>query len=141
MRGILREEGPLGLYRGLLPSLAQVVPSMGLAFSTYETTKRHLSSRLPSTTSDVVAGALAGLVSKSVMMPMDVIRRRMQIQGSNYRAYVLSDLPVYTGIRDCCTRVWRGEGVRGFFRGLSMALLKSVPTTAVTFIVYGSLSR
>lgn len=114
---------------------------MGLSFYTHGTCKRALSLYLAPSVTDLTSGAMAGLVSKSVMMPVDVVRKRMQIQGSNYKAYVVSELPVYKGIRDCCVQIWLVEGTRGFFRGLSLALLKSVPATAVTFLVYGSLSR
>ncbi|CAL5422639.1 unnamed protein product [Camellia sinensis] len=40
---ILRNEGPRGLYRGILPEYYKVVPGVGIVFMTYETLKRLLS--------------------------------------------------------------------------------------------------
>ena len=146
IRAILRSEGAAGLYRGLLPSLAQVVPYMALAFSIYERTRKAMLSHRwsPSQSpllADTVAGAVSGVISKTLMMPVDTVRKRLQIQGSPYRAYVLCNLPVYSGLLDCCAGILRGEGPRGFFNGLSLALLKSLPSTMTTFVVYGLLSR
>lgn len=118
------------------------MPYMGLAFASFDWAKRRLDTLLPAPRlSDMLAGAFSGFLSKLCLMPVDVIRKRLQIQGSPYRAYVLRDLPVYGGLVDCVRSIWRVEGVRGYFSGLSLALLKSVPATMTTFVVYGFLNR
>ena len=33
--------------------------------------------------------------------------------------------------------IWRTEGVRGLMKGWQLAMLKSAPTSAVTWLVYG----
>ncbi|KAI3623594.1 hypothetical protein CBS14141_003855 [Malassezia furfur] len=37
-----RNEGPLGFYRGLIPSLAKVVPAVSISYVVYEQSKRYL---------------------------------------------------------------------------------------------------
>ena len=44
VRDILQKEGPRGFYRGIAPEYLKVVPSVGIAFMTYETLKSLLSS-------------------------------------------------------------------------------------------------
>lgn len=44
VREILQNEGPRGFYRGIAPEYLKVVPSVGIAFMTYETLKSLLSS-------------------------------------------------------------------------------------------------
>lgn len=39
---VIREEGPLALYRGTVPNLARIVPYAAVMFSTYEMTKKSL---------------------------------------------------------------------------------------------------
>jgi hypothetical protein len=39
---IHKQEGFSGFYRGLTPTLAQIIPSMGILFGTYESSKRVL---------------------------------------------------------------------------------------------------
>ncbi|ETI55559.1 hypothetical protein F441_01739 [Phytophthora nicotianae CJ01A1] len=41
-RKVIRDEGPLALYRGTGPNLARIVPYAAVMFSTYETTKKTL---------------------------------------------------------------------------------------------------
>lgn len=118
------------------------MPYMGLAFASFDWAKRRLEHRLLNPRqSDMLAGAFSGLFSKFCLIPVDVIRKRLQIQGSPYKAYILRDLPVYSGFLDCVRSIWRVEGVRGYFSGLSLALLKSVPATTTTFVIYGLLNR
>jgi len=54
---------------------------------------------------------------------------------------LLSDLPVYSGFNNCIRGIWKIEGVRGFYNGLTLALIKAVPSTTITLCVYGALSR
>lgn len=51
---IMREEGPLALYKGWLPSVIGVVPYVGLNFAVYETLKARRSS--PGAARDVRRG-------------------------------------------------------------------------------------
>lgn len=142
---VIKREGPWGLYRGIGPSLGQIVPSMAIAFGTYETAHQWMMLMvqwpLPSSLVDLLAGGLAGLVQKTMMMPVDVVRKGLQIQGSPYHHYVLSDLPVYRGFMDAVGQIWRCDGFLGFYRGLGLALLKSIPVTATTFLIYGLMDR
>lgn len=140
---IFREESITGFYKGIGPSLAQVIPYMGLVFASYSRTKTFILQKVnfTNTSADFTAGCVAGLVSKTLLMPLDVVRKRLQIQGTAYNTYVIRDLQVYSGFSDCVKRIYHREGLRGFFNGLSFALLKSVPSTATTLLIYGILNR
>jgi Mitochondrial carrier protein len=67
-------------------------------------------------------------------MPFDVIRKRMQIQGPQQQA-IVQRVPVYAGVTDCFRSIVKHEGAKGLFRGLAPSILKSAPSTAVTFFV------
>ena len=41
-RGIVREEGPRGLYRGLLPNFLKVIPAVSIGYVVYEQAKQLL---------------------------------------------------------------------------------------------------
>ncbi|KLO14590.1 mitochondrial carrier [Schizopora paradoxa] len=51
LKGILRTEGPLGLYKGLWPNLLKVAPSIATSFFTYELVKEFLIPPEPTVTS------------------------------------------------------------------------------------------
>lgn len=41
-RGIVQEEGPRGLYRGLLPNFLKVIPAVSIGYVVYEHAKHLL---------------------------------------------------------------------------------------------------
>lgn len=43
---------------------------------------------------------------------------------------------VYRGMMDCIRILWQQEGLAGFYKGLGPAMLKAVPNTMITFVVY-----
>ena len=42
----------------------------------------------------------------------------------------------YSGVLDCTGRIWRNEGVGGFFKGFFANAIRLVPSNAITFVVY-----
>jgi solute carrier family 25 (mitochondrial phosphate transporter), member 23/24/25/41 len=82
---ILPEEGPSELYRGLTPSLIVMVPYVACNFYTYETLKQ-LCRRASGRRGDDVGsaatlpnGSLAGAIVSSVMFPLEVSHKQMQV--------------------------------------------------------------
>jgi solute carrier family 25 (mitochondrial thiamine pyrophosphate transporter), member 19 len=116
---------------------------MGILFGTYEATRSSLttSKYFSPRTSDFLAGGIAGIVSKCTVFPLDTMRKRLQVQGPTRERYIHKDIPLYSnGIIHCMKDILRQEGVRGLYKGLGVALLKSGPSAAVTLWVFeGSL--
>jgi solute carrier family 25 phosphate transporter 23/24/25/41 len=77
-----------------------------------------------------VIGATSGAVSATVVYPMNLLRTRLQAQGT-----VLHQ-PTYTGILDVTTRTIKNEGLRGLFKGVTPNLLKVAPAISISYIVY-----
>ncbi|CUS08664.1 unnamed protein product [Tuber aestivum] len=135
IHSIRRSEGYAGFFRGWGAGVAQIVPYMGLVFMTHEATKKALRDKLGSNskTLDAVSGGLSGVIAKTGTFPLDLIRKRLQVQGPTRTRYVLGDrLPVYTGVWRTAGDVIRAEGVRGLYRGLVVSLVKAAPLSAVT---------
>ena len=119
--GIYRSEGVRGLYRGLVPSVMHVAPSFALSFSVYAASKDKLKNvvALPAV-SPLICGSISGLVAGAVMFPIDVVRRRMQVNSG-------------AGMIACAQKIWLSDGMRGFYRGLPAELAKVVPYVSVLF--------
>ena len=65
-----------------------------------------------------------------VAYPLDVIRRRMQMQG-------VQGAPVqYKSIADAFKQIYRKQGIPGFYTGLIANWLKVFPVVSVNFVVY-----
>lgn len=135
---ILREEGPRGFFQGLGAGVGQVVPYMGLFFSAYETLRSPLASlSLPFGSGDATAGVLASVFAKTGVFPLDLIRKRLQVQGPTRARYVGGTIPVYgQGIWKTGKTIVAREGWRGLYRGLGVGLVKSAPASAITMWTY-----
>jgi solute carrier family 25 (mitochondrial thiamine pyrophosphate transporter), member 19 len=136
---ILRDEGVRGYYRGVLTSLLQIGPYMGILFGTYEATRSSLtgSAHFSQKTADFFAGGIAGIVSKTTVFPLDTVRKRLQVQGPTRERYIHKNIPVYTkGIIRAAQDIIKTEGIRGLYKGLGVSVLKSGPSAAVTLWVF-----
>lgn len=135
-----------GIYRGYLPALVQIAPYMGIVFGAHRLTKNVILSIMPishhENSVEFVAGGLAGLVGKAAVMPLDTVRRRLQMAsvavngGDIGSKYSFTNVQKYNGMLNCVKSIWATEGVRGFYAGISLALFKAVPASAITFLVY-----
>ena len=83
---------------------------------------------------NLLAGGIAGISAVSFTYPSDLIRRRLQLQGSD------KSVPVYNGIIDCCNKIIRSEGIVGLYRGLGACYIKIFPANAIQFMVISFLS-
>ncbi|CAH0049920.1 unnamed protein product [Clonostachys solani] len=134
---IKREEGLKGFFRGIGPGVAQIVPSMGIFFLTYEQLRLALSRyNLPWGGGDATAGMVGSVVAKTTVFPLDLVRKRIQVQGPTRMRYVYSNIPEYESARKALVTIVRTEGFRGLFKGLPISLIKSAPASAVTVWTY-----
>ncbi|KAJ1402794.1 Mitochondrial substrate/solute carrier [Sesbania bispinosa] len=116
---ILKTQGLNGLYAGYLSTLARDVPFAGLMVMFYEALKdateygkqRWSSSpnwHVNNSFEGLVLGGLAGGLSAYLTTPLDVVKTRLQVQGSTLR---------YSGWLDAICNIWAREGMKGMFRG------------------------
>jgi solute carrier family 25 protein 33/36 len=85
---ILRNEGPLAFYRGLLTSIIGVGPARALYFGGLRVVKQELGPGgrrrdrpvLTGVPLDIVAATVSGIFSNTIMSPWWVIRTRLQLQ-------------------------------------------------------------
>eukprot|EP01026_Neomeris_dumetosa_P084093 TRINITY_DN981_c0_g1_i1.p1 TRINITY_DN981_c0_g1~~TRINITY_DN981_c0_g1_i1.p1 ORF type:complete len:694 (-),score=77.01 TRINITY_DN981_c0_g1_i1:202-2034(-) len=144
---IVREEGPLALYRGWVPSVIGVFPYMGFNFGVYETLKKRLMKQYGvkrdtdlSTVTRLGCGAIAGAVGQTMAYPFDVVRRRLQVSGwegaSNLHKDSKGQAVVYRGMLDCFRKTIQEEGIQALFKGIWPNYIKVVPSIAIAFVVY-----
>ncbi|KAJ6375721.1 hypothetical protein OIU77_000646 [Salix suchowensis] len=133
---ILKEQGPRGLYAGYCSTLARDVPFAGLMVMFYEALKDlteygkqiwipSLDHHINSSVEGLFLGGLAGGFSAYLTTPLDVIKTRLQVQGSIIR---------YSGGLDAIRRIWMIEGVKGLFRGSVPRITWYIPASALTFM-------
>ncbi|KAK6352775.1 hypothetical protein TWF696_004777 [Orbilia brochopaga] len=131
-----------GFYRGLPLGLLGIFPYSAIDLGTFELMKRsYITARAKSLgireedfqLSNIVVlgiGATSGSIGASIVYPINVLRTRLQAQGTQGHPQT------YTGFWDVAGRTYKQEGVKGFFRGLTPNLLKVVPAVSISYLVY-----
>lgn len=153
--GIIDTRGIRGLYAGLVPTLVEIVPYAGLQFGTYDTFKRWAMAWNRYRSSDAsqaddalssfqlfLCGLAAGTCAKAVCHPLDVVKKRFQIEGlprdPRYGARV--EHQAYRNINDALYRILQREGWAGLYKGIIPSIVKAAPAGAITFVAYESMS-
>ncbi|WOK96125.1 hypothetical protein Cni_G04832 [Canna indica] len=150
---IIKTRGIRGLYAGLSPTLVEIIPYAGLQFGSYDTFKRWMmawntyrfSSSIPMRPDDSLSsfqlflcGLAAGTCAKALCHPLDVVKKRFQIEGlqrhPRYGAPVESHR--YKNMYHALREILRTEGWPGLYKGIFPSLIKSAPAGAVTFVAY-----
>ncbi|OMJ21121.1 Mitochondrial substrate carrier family protein S [Smittium culicis] len=165
LKSILKSGGVAGLYKGFGPTLVRESFGTALWFGTYEVIcKKYLSNKaeklaiannsrspdgsliaVPLTKSDigptilVIAGGTAGVVYNFCMFPVDVIKSRIQtldLLGSSSTGLSKSSSSL-----DVAKALYKQGGIRAFYRGLGVTLLRAFPANASMFLTFEYLSR
>ena len=131
MRFIVKTEGLTALYKGLGPNLVGVAPSRAIYFAVYSKTKNFLGMVGPLSTSSPIVHMLsaltASLSTSTLTNPIWFIKTRLQL---DFRS---------TGVRrkieSLVKEVYRKDGIRGFYRGLT-ASYAGASETVLYFVAY-----
>jgi len=81
---------------------------------------------------DLLAGGVSGGISKTVVAPIERVKLLIQTQDANPRI-MSGEIPRYTGIVNCFTRVSAEQGIGSFWRGNMANVVRYFPTQAFNF--------
>ena len=129
---LYRSEGLRGFYRGLLPSLFGVSHG-AIQFMAYEQLKNHWALSRKGGKSGLTnldylyLSALSKMFAGSITYPYQVVRARLQTYDAQAK---------YDGAWDVVRQVFKREGIGGFYKGLGPNIVRVLPSTCVTFLVY-----
>ncbi|KAG2445372.1 hypothetical protein HYH02_008837 [Chlamydomonas schloesseri] len=124
---MVRTEGMISLYKGLVPTLIGIAPYAALNFASYDLIKKWMyhGERPQSAVANLMVGGASGTIAASVCYPLDTIRRRMQMKGQAYKNQM-----------DAFRTIMAKEGMRGFYRGWVANTVKVVPQNAIRMVSY-----
>jgi ornithine carrier protein len=151
IKDIWKHNGLMGFWHGQLGTLIREAGGCAAWFGAKETTSKLLREMNERTaTSDAhlalmrenalplwqqaVAGASAGMSYNFLFFPADTVKSRMQTtpigESATNRTFAQE------------TRaLWRQAGLRGFYRGCGITVLRSAPSSAFIFMVYDGLKK
>ena len=138
-RTILTGEGMKGLFRGLVPGVAQIAPLAAIQFWSYNLIIKESKMFLdqsPSPYIILLAGALSGIISKTCVYPLDLTKKRLQIQQFQAHRTSFGNNIYCSGLFDCMIKTARIEGFRGLYKGLTPSIIKSGTVSGLHFLLY-----
>ena len=77
----------------------------------------------------LACGSVAGLTASTVTFPLDLVRRRLQLEGQAGRHH-------YHGYADVFQQVMYRQGIRGLYAGIVPEYFKVVPGVEIAFCAY-----
>merc|ERR1711939_727644 len=81
---------------------------------------------------DFLAGGVSGAIAKTCTAPIERVKLIIQTQDANPRI-ISGEIPRYTGIGNCFSRVMQEQGLQAFWRGNFVNILRYFPTQAFNF--------
>ncbi|DAZ95710.1 TPA: hypothetical protein N0F65_007116 [Lagenidium giganteum] len=143
-RDVFNQSGLRGIYRGFVPMAKREMVGNTAYFMSYETSKHYLHQKfiddvpglspeqksLRSYQAIAVSGGYAGFMYWLAVFPIDTVKSVMQADHLHN--------PRYSGVLDCCQKLFREDGIARFYRGISPTLVRAFPANAVTFVAFES---
>eukprot|EP00441_Pelagodinium_beii_P035825 CAMPEP_0197652744 /NCGR_PEP_ID=MMETSP1338-20131121/34637_1 /TAXON_ID=43686 ORGANISM="Pelagodinium beii, Strain RCC1491" /NCGR_SAMPLE_ID=MMETSP1338 /ASSEMBLY_ACC=CAM_ASM_000754 /LENGTH=293 /DNA_ID=CAMNT_0043227685 /DNA_START=57 /DNA_END=938 /DNA_ORIENTATION=- len=128
---ILKSEGPMGLYRGALPTILKQACNqairMPLQLQCFTLISFGDESKKKNPLYNGVAGAMAGVGSVFLTQPQDCVKSRMQGEAAK---------ELYSGTLDCAKQMFQKEGVSAFFAGSLPRSIQMAANVGLTFAIY-----
>lgn len=160
VRTIVREEGPMALYKGAVPAM-MLVSNGGVQMVTYEFLKTRFGEykkvsrsreysnsthgRLQDSIGYLAMGASSKMIATTVTYPIQLVKSRLQQRSHVVELTISGEVEVvkrkYHGVLDCTSKILTREGVSGFFKGCIPNAIRVAPNAAITFMVYETVNE
>eukprot|EP01133_Synstelium_polycarpum_P015317 gene15317-18146_t len=136
-------EGIYGLYKGVVPALWLTFHG-GIQMSAYDEMKHYFSKSTGksinnlSTTDIFIASSTSKFIASTLLYPLQVIKTRLQDErniATNGKSVT------YTGTLDVAKKMFKNEGIYGFYRGVIPNTLKVIPNSSITLLAYEEIKK
>jgi len=137
---IIKEEGVLGLWTGVGPTMGRATALAAAELATYDEVKGQLKSKvgmtdgLPLTISTAFA---SGYVSTVASSPFDVVKSRVMGQPTSKDGTG----KLYSGMVDCFVKSAKSEGIMSLYNGFWPNFGRVVPRVTIVFVVMEQLKK
>jgi len=131
IRGVYKDGGFRAFFRGNGTNVLRIAPEMTAKFMVYDKMKELISRDIkhPSMLERFTCGGVAGVVSQSLVYPLQITKTRLNVAPSG----------TYSGIFDTMRQIVRHEGATALFKGLGASVLGIIPYASVDLAVYNAL--
>lgn len=138
---IYRKEGVCGLWRGANAAMLRVSSGSAMQLTTFSKIKSHINHfaifRERSWLGALVASSASGVVVVATMTPFDVCCTRLYNQPTDATGKGV----LYSNVLDCFVKVFKSEGLMGFYKGVTASFLRLGPHTVLSLVFWSELRR
>ncbi|XP_069961321.1 calcium-binding mitochondrial carrier protein Aralar1 isoform X2 [Cherax quadricarinatus] len=129
---VIRHEGFLGLYRGLVPQLIGVAPEKAIKLTVNDLVRDKLTDKKGNIPlwGEILAGSCAGGSQVVFTNPLEIVKIRLQVAGE-----------IATARKPSALTVVKELGFLGLYKGARACLLRDIPFSAIYFPVYAHSKR
>ncbi|KAJ2194455.1 hypothetical protein IW139_004639 [Coemansia sp. RSA 353] len=139
-RHLVQQFGARGIAWGFWATVAREIPAYAAFYSGFEFAKRRFADLLTDGDASklsplplMLSGSLGGVSYWVACYPLDVIKSRVQNGSAPPRRMGY--------IAETAKNIMAEQGVKGFFRGFSPSVIRSIPAAGVTFATYELVMR
>ncbi|KAF2894245.1 hypothetical protein ILUMI_11928 [Ignelater luminosus] len=124
---VVRHEGILGLYRGLIPQLMGVAPEKAIKLMVNDLVRDKFYDKKGNIAlyGEIIAGACAGASQVIFTNPLEIVKIRLQVAGE-----------IAVGKKVSAWATVKELGLFGLYKGARACLLRDVPFSAIYFPAY-----
>ncbi|KAI2803020.1 hypothetical protein BLOT_007143 [Blomia tropicalis] len=134
-RKIYANGGMRNFYRGYVPNLIGIIPYAGIDLTIYETLKKmylkHNSMEEAPIYVCLTCGTLSSTFGQIASYPLALVRTRMQSESGKERSSMVGMF----------RNIWKQEGTRGLYRGITANIMKVAPAVSISYVVYENTRR
>ncbi|KAJ2297015.1 ADP/ATP carrier protein [Coemansia sp. RSA 353] len=132
---IYKKDGMGGLYQGFGMSVAGIIVYRAAYFGGYDTLKQVVfgDNKNPNFFAKWLAAQFVTVVAGMIVYPFDTVRRRLMMQSGRAEKQ-------YTGTFDCFRKLYADAGMKTFFRGNLLNIIRSTGG-AVALVFYDLLKK
>ncbi|CAI4226539.1 unnamed protein product [Auanema sp. JU1783] len=125
---VVKFEGLLGLYRGLVPQIVGVAPEKAIKLTVNDLVRDKLSTdgKIPFYC-EIIAGACGGASQVVFTNPLEIVKIRLQVAGEIQSSQKVG---VFTVLKEL--------GFVGLYKGARACFLRDVPFSAIYFPAYAN---
>jgi len=136
---VMAEEGPQGLWKGLVPGLLRQCVFGTLRIGLYDHVKNFYHSEKTEIPlyKKILAGLTTGTIGISIASPTDLLKVRLQAEGR-----LPPNVPRrYKGTLDAFGKIYREEGITGFWKGVGPNIVRNATINAAELATYDQVKQ
>ena len=130
---MVRTEGWMSIWTGVWIGAGRAGVATATQLAGYDVLKRellHRTSMGDTVPTHITASCLAGFLSTLICNPLDVLKARIMTKRSSGES-----------VGRVLRNMFRREGAKSLFKGLTPALISRAPSTTITFVTFEQLKR